>query len=142
MSLTVPELGALMLVLFAVFYWLGKLPATRAVLAFLGAVAIGTSGVAGRVLADIGTWLGSVGGSVTAWAFGTAVSGVVFLIAAVIFIHDLHPKGGRASKRTGLIGLLLGASLAAGVALIPALAPLVGFIHSLLGGIVTFLNSL
>lgn len=142
MHLTIPELGALMLVLFATFYWLGKFPRLRAILAFLGTVAIGTSGVAGRILTDISGWLAGIGGSVTAWAFGTAIAGALFIPAAIVFIHDLHPKGGGASKRTGLIGLLLGASLAAGVALIPALAPVVSGIHSLLGGIVTFLNSL
>ena len=142
MHLTIPELGALMLVLFATFYWLGKFARLRAILAFLGTVAIGTSGFVGRILAAIGGWLASVGGSVTAWAFGTTVAGVFFVVAAIVFIHDLHPKGGGASKRTGLIGLLLGASLASGVAFIPALAPVVSGIHSLLGGIVTFLNSL
>lgn len=142
MHLTVPELGALMLVLFGLFYWLGIFAGTRAVLAFLGAVAIGTGGFAGRILASIGAWLAHAGGTITAWAFGAAIVGVPFLIAAIIFAHDLHPKGGRASKRTGWIGMLLGASLASGIALIPALAPVAGAIQSLLGGIVTFLNTL
>lgn len=142
MHLTVPELGALMLVLFGLFHWLGIFAGTRAVLAFLGVVAIGSGGFAGRLLTDIGTWLAHAGGSVTQWAFGAALVGIPFLIAAVIFLHDLYPKGGKASKRTGWIGILLGASLASGAALFPALAPVTGAIQSLLSGIVTFLSSL
>jgi hypothetical protein len=139
--LTVPELGALFLVLFGLFHWLGILAATRAVLALLGTVAIGTGGTAGRVLADVSAWLAHAGGAVTAWAFGAAVAGVAFIIALVIFIHDLHPKKG-ASRRTGWVAILLGISLAGGVAAIPALAPVASGINSLLSGIASFLNSL
>ena len=142
MHLTVPELGALFLVLAGVFYWLGIFATTRAILAFLGTVAIGTGGFVGRILADVGTWLASAGGALTQWAFGAALVGVPFLIAAVIFIHDLHPKGGKASKRTMWIGMLLGASLAAGAALFPVLGQVTGAIQSLLGGLITFLGSL
>lgn len=142
MHLTVPELGALMLVLFGVFYWLRILPATRAVLAFLGTVAIGTGGFVGRALTSIGTWLQQIGGNVTAALFGVSIAGVVFIIALAVFAYDLHPKGGSASKRTGWAAILVGVSLTSAVALIPALAPVSGWINSLLSGLVTFLGSL
>lgn len=142
MHLTVPELASLFLLIFAVLFWLKIFPATRAVLGFLGAATIAGAGFVGRILTDIGAWLVNVGGSVTAWAFGTAITGAFFVVAAIVFIHDLHPKGGGASRRTGIIALLLGVSLGAGAALIPAAAPLFGAVHTLMGGIVTALNGL
>ena len=141
MSLTVPELGALMLVLFGLFYFLGIFAKTRAVFAFLGAVAIGTGGALGHVLNRVATALASAGGALTSWLFGGAIAGVLFIAAAVIFIHDMHPKKG-AGKRTGWIALLLGASLATAAVTIPALAPLASGINSLLANVTTFLNSL
>ena len=141
MSLTVPELGALMLVLFAVFYFLGIFAKTRAVFAFLGAVAIGTGGALGHLLTRIATALADAGGALTAWLFGGAIAGVLFIVAAVIFIHDMHPKKG-ATRRTGWIALLLGASLAAAAVTIPALAPVASGVDALLANVTTFLNTL
>ena len=42
-------MGVLCLVLFVVFHWLGILARTRAVLAFLGACALGLTGIIGRI---------------------------------------------------------------------------------------------
>lgn len=142
MHLTVPELGALFLIFYVLFHWLKIFAATRAVLALLGTIAIGNAGTAGRVLGDIGAWIAQAGGSVTSWLFGAALIGVPFIIALVILVHDLHPKGGTATRRTGYIALLVGASLSAGIAAIPALAPVRGALLSFLSGICTFLNSL
>jgi hypothetical protein len=140
--LTVPELGALMLLFYVLFHYLRIFAATRAILALLGTVAIGTGGVIGRTLAAVGTWLANTGGAVTAWLFGSALVAVPFIIALVILVHDLHPKGGTASKRTGYVAFLVGASLSVGIAAIPALAPVRGAILSALSGITGFLNSL
>jgi hypothetical protein len=141
MHLTVPELGALMLVLFAIFYGLGIFVKLRAVMAFLGAVAVGSGGTVAHILTRVSTALQQVGGTVTAWLFGAAIPGLLFAAALVIFLHDMHPKKG-ASKRTGWIALLLGASLGAAAVTIPALAPVVTAVNSLLAGLVSFLNSL
>jgi hypothetical protein len=141
MHLTTPELGALFLVLFGLFYWLGIFAKLRAVLAFLGAVWIGSGGVAGRLLADIVIFLQHVGGTVTAWLFGGAITGILFIVAVVIFIHDMHPKKG-ASKRTGWIALLLGASLATAAVTFPALAPVVTAVQSIPQSVTTFLSTL
>jgi len=140
-SLTVPELGALLLVFFGLFYWLGIFAKTRAVFAFLGAVAIGTGGAVGHLLARISTALANAGGALTAWLFGGAIAGILFIAAAAVFLHDMHPKKG-AGKRTGWIALLLGASLATAAVTIPALAPVASGVNSLLANVVTFLNSL
>ena len=141
MSVTVPELGALLLVFFGLFYWLGIFAKTRAVFAFLGAVAIGTGGAVGHLLTRVTTALANAGGAVTTWLFGGAIAGVLFIAAAVIFIHDMHPKKG-ATRRTGWIALLLGASLVTASVSIPALAPVASGVDSLLANVTTFLNSL
>ena len=141
MTLTVPELGALLLVLFGVFYLLGIFAKTRAVFAFLGAVAVGTGGALGHLLTRVSAALQNAGGAVTVWLFGSAIAGLLFIAAAVIFIHDMHPKKG-ATRRTGWIALLLGASLAAASVTIPALAPVASGVNSLLANVTTFLNSL
>lgn len=142
MHLNVPELGALLLLLFALFYYLKIFAATRAVLALLGVIAISAGGAVGRTLAAVGTWLANAGGSVTAWLFGASLAAVPFIIALVILVHDLHPKGGTPSRRTGWVAILVGATLSVGISAIPALAPVRAGLLSLLSGIVNFINQL
>jgi hypothetical protein len=141
MALTTSELGALFLVLFGLFYWLGIFAKLRSVLAFLGAVWVGSGGFVGRLFTQVGVFLQHIGGAVTAWAFGGAILGLGFIIVAVIFIHDMHPKNG-ASKRTGWVALLAGILLGSAAAVIPALAPVVSAVQSIPQSVTTFLNSL
>jgi len=141
MNLSVTELAALFLLLYGLLHWLGIMPGTRAVLALLGTVTLGTQGFAGRILGDIGAWLSSIGGAVTQWLFGVSISAAVFLIALVILLHDFHPKNS-AAKRTGYAAIVVGICLASAIATIPALAPVAGAIHSLMSTLVGFVNSL
>jgi hypothetical protein len=141
MSLTVPELGVLFLLIFGVTLWLGVFPTTRAILGFLGVVAVGTSGFAGQIMADIGAWAQSAFGSLTGWIFGVPLAVGLFIILAFIFIHDLSPKK-TAGKRTGWVGIALGVLVVIGVAGFPLLAGLAGVIDSLLSNIVTAINSI
>ena len=120
MSLTVSELGALLLVLFAVFYWLGILPVVTAVIGFIGAVIVGTSGWLGRVAADVAGWVQHLLGTVTADLLGVSFVGILAVILLVIFIHDLSPKKST-GKRTAWIGVALGLLIAVGATGIPAL---------------------
>jgi hypothetical protein len=53
----------------------------------------------------------------------------------------MHPKNG-ATRRTGWIALLLGASLATAAVTILALGPVVSGVNSLLANVTTFVNSL
>jgi hypothetical protein len=120
-SFTVSALGVICLVLFGVFYWLGIMATTRAVLAFVGTCLLGTSGFIGGALQAIGSWLVNLANSGTAWATGIAVGGTALVIVAgVVFVHDLMPKH-TAGKRTGCAGILLAALLIAGVSGIQAL---------------------
>jgi hypothetical protein len=137
--MTVSELAVIFLVLFLLLHWLGIFATTRAILAILAVTAIG--GFLGRMLVDVATWLQHATGAITGWALGVSVPAVLFIVLAVILIHDLHPRNG-ATRRTGWVALATGVLLVAGVAGIPALAPVAGFLRSLLSDIAGFINSL
>lgn len=141
MSLTTPELGVLFLLLFAVLHFLGIFATTRAVLVFLGIVIVGTTGFLGRILGDIGTWAQNAFGSITGWALGVSFAAGLFILLALVFVFDVHPKN-KAGKRTGWIGIALGVLVVVGVAGIPALAGLRGAIVNLVGNAATALNSI
>lgn len=141
MSLTVAEMGVLCLVLFALFHWLGILIKTRAILALIGAASVGLTGVVGRTAGAIANWSQHAFGTVTTWAFGVSLTGGLFIILAILLVHDLHPKKS-ASKRTGYVALAVGIFLVAGVAQIPALAPVAGGLRSLLSSLTGFVNTL
>jgi hypothetical protein len=139
--LTVAELGVLLLVLYGVFHYLRILATARAVLAFLGAVAVGLAGTAGRIAGDLAGWAQHAVGSVTAWAFGVPLTAGLFIALVVLLAHDLHPRKG-ASARTGYVALAVGILLVAGVSQFPALAPAVNGIRSMLSGVANFINTL
>lgn len=140
MHLTVTELGALFLLLFAVTHYLGVGTTVRAVLAFLGVIAVGTAGFLGRIIGDVGGWAQSAFGSVTNWLIGVPLAAGLFIVLGVIFLHDLHPKK-TTQKRTGWIGIALGVLVVVGVAGIPALSGLRGAIVHGLGSAVSTINS-
>lgn len=141
MHMTVADLGVLLLVLYGVFHYLRVLAITRAVLAFLGAVAVGLTGTVGRIAGDVAGWAQSAVGTVTTWAFGATLSAALFIVLAIVLVHDLHPRKG-ASARTGYLALAVGILLVAGVSQFPALAPVVEWVRSLLAGIAQFINTL
>jgi hypothetical protein len=141
MHMTVAELGVLLLVLYGVFHYLRVLATTRAVLAFLGAVAVGLTGTVGRIAGDVASWAQHAVGSVSNWAFGVPVAAALFITLVVLLAHDLHPRKG-ASARTGYLALAVGILLVAGVSQFPALAPVVEWVRSLLAGIAQFVSTL
>jgi hypothetical protein len=139
MFLTVSELCVLFLLFWGLFHWLGIFAKIRVLLALLAVLGIG--GFLGHALVDIAGWLQHATGAITGWLFGTAVPGALFLILAALLIHDMHPKNG-ASRRTSYLALAVGMFLVAGVAGIPALSPLAGFLRSILSTLTGWLNSL
>jgi hypothetical protein len=128
-SFTADAIGVLLLVLFGVFYWLGIMPTTRAVFAFVGTCLIGTAGFLGSALHAAATWLAGLADSGTAWATGIAVGGTALvLVTGVIFVHDLMPRHA-AGKRTGWAGVALAALLIAGVSGIQTLNNIPGSVQ-------------
>jgi hypothetical protein len=140
MSLTVSELGGLMLLVFGVLRFLGIFANPRAVLAFLGVVVIGSAGFLGNIFATAGSWIQSTGGSVTQWALGVPLVAAPAIAVGIILIHDLHPKN-TAGKRTDLLAILAGAFIVVGVAGIPALSGLHSIILQLVGNAQAALSS-
>lgn len=120
--------GLILLALFAVFYWLKIFATLTAILGLVAVVMIGGNGVIGGLLVRLTTWLISVTGHITAWAFGGTVLAIVFIVAAVIYVHDLHPRH-KAGRRTHHLGLLIGLLIVAGATGIPALAGASGAIQ-------------
>lgn len=139
MELTAAGLSALCLILWGLFHWLGIFAKIRTILAILAA--IGIAGFLGRALVVVAGWLQHVVGAITGWALGVSVPGALFIVLAIILIHDMHPKNG-ASRRTSYIAFAVGVLLIAGVEGIPALAPVAAFLRSILTTITGFINSL
>jgi hypothetical protein len=120
MHLTVSELGALLLIGFVAAHILGIFVNLRAVAAFLGVVLIGSSGFVGRIFTDLGSGAQSLASKVMAWVVGVPVSAALAVIVLVFVAHDLHPKK-TAGTRTGLLALVLGMIVVAGIDGIPGL---------------------
>jgi hypothetical protein len=140
MKLTVAEMGVLCILLFGLFHYLRILAKTRSVLALLGAASVGLDGAVGRLAGSLAVWAQRVAGNITAWAFGVSLSAALFVVLAILLVHDLHPKK-NASARTGWVALTVGVFLVAGVSQLPVLAPVAGAIRSLLSDITGFVNT-
>jgi hypothetical protein len=139
MALTAAGVAGLALVFWLLFHWLNIFAKTRTVLALVAAIGLG--GFIGRALVRVVTWLTHLTGTVTGWALGVALPSALFLVLAIILIHDLHPKHG-ASRRTAYIAFGAGALLVAGVTGIPALAPAASALQSLPANIAGFVSTL
>jgi hypothetical protein len=136
--ITVSELCVLFLLFWGLFHWLGIFAKLRVVLAFLAVLGLG--GFLGRALVVVAGLLQSAAGAVTGWLLGTAVPAALFLVLAALLIHDM--RKGKTSRRTSYLALAVGTFLVAGVAGIPALSPLAGFLRSVLTTVTGWLNSL
>jgi hypothetical protein len=111
--MTNSEIGALLLVLFGVFYWLNIFATIRALAAFIGTILVGSNGHLVHWLTIVVLWASHLGGTITGWAFGVALPAAFAIVTAVVFIHDLHPKH-PTQKRTGWAGVVLGLLIVAG----------------------------
>ena len=118
--MTTIGLGAVALVLAVLFHWLHIFTRIRAGLAFLGTCIV-AGGLFGHLLTKGVTVVSDLTNTLVGKAFGVAVPGLIVIVLGVIFIHDLHPKGGGASRRTMWVGMALAACLVAGVSSFAAL---------------------
>jgi|SRR6185437_5184113 len=107
-------IGALCLVAALLFHWLRIFVKIRAILAFVGTCIV-TGGLFGHALTWVVLHVQALTNSLTGKIFGAAIPGLVVIVLAIIFVHDLHPKGGGSSRRTMFVGAALAACLVAGV---------------------------
>lgn len=105
-------LGLVLLALGCVAYYLGIFSTLRAVAILIGIILLGVS--AGHLLgwvAIIVGWINSLVMTLTSWAFGTSVPGLLAIVLAALLVFDLHPRN-RAGKRTFFIAIALGVMIA------------------------------
>ena len=120
-TIGIAGLGAIMLIVFGVFYRLGIFATTRAILGFLGTICLGVAGLAGHLLHAVVMWAVTLAGAGTTAVVGASLGGfVIAFVSGAYFVHDLHPKH-QTYKRTGWAGIILAAVLVAGASGIPAL---------------------
>lgn len=129
MSFTATDLCALALILWGLFHWLAIFAKTRAILALLAVVGIG--GFLGRFLTGFATWLERLTGTITGWALGVSIPAALFVVLAILLVHDLWPGGRGASGRTSWVALAVGVLLVAGVEGFPALAPVASWLRAI-----------
>jgi hypothetical protein len=123
MNASLAEIGAGLLVVFGVLYFLGVFTTIRAACAFVGICL-----VAGAATGSLGfdlvircvAWVESLISDLTHDLIHVRIGALVLLlVCGLIFLHDMHPKQG-ARKRTGWAGIALGLVMIVGVAQIPA----------------------
>jgi hypothetical protein len=129
LGLSFSEWGAIMLVVGFVLYFLHIFKRLRAWLAFIGTCLV-SGGVFTQIITKAAVWLSGLTSSLVGKIFGVGVPGALFAILVIVFIHDLHPKGGGASKRTFWLGIAVAACLVAGVSAFAQLNGIPGGLRS------------
>lgn len=133
MNATLAEIGAGLLGVFAVCYFLRIFATLRAAAAFVGIclVASAASGALGfDLVIRLITWTEGLVSDLTGWLLGVRIGPLILLvITGAIFIHDMHPKN-NAGKRTGWAGIALGLVMIVGVAQIPAVNHIPGDVRT------------
>jgi hypothetical protein len=105
-------LGLVLLAVGSLMYFLGVFSTIRAVFVLIGIILLGVS--AGHLLSWIAIvvgWINTLIMTLTSWAFGAAVPGLLAIILAGILVFDLAPRY-RAGKRTFFIAIALGVMIA------------------------------
>lgn len=94
-------------------YWLRIFQRFRAYAVFAG-ICLLSGGWVTRLLVGLATWVAHLTSTLIGKLFGVGVPGAAALIIGGILIHDLHPRGGGASKRTFWLAIAFAACLIAG----------------------------
>jgi hypothetical protein len=116
LGLSWTQWGLIFVTVSFVFLILGIFKKTRAVLIFAGICLVG--GKLAAILIDLARLVSNLTDAVTGKIFGASVGGLILLVAAIFLIHDLHPKGSGASRRTFWISAFTACCLIAGVSAI------------------------
>ena len=117
--MNITEWGVVALVVAFTLFWLGIMPKTQVILGFIGTCVV-TTGLFGTLLEKGVRLVSNLTDAVTARVFGVAVPGLIVIVVAIVFVHDLMPKHS-AGRRTFFIGIALAAALGAGLSSFQAL---------------------
>jgi len=117
-----------LIVLAGMSYWLGVFQNARVWAILLGPILVGVGGHLFGWLAGLIGWAGQFGGTLTTWAFGVAVPGLIAIALSFYVIHGLHPKN-RAGKGHFWAALILGVAIAAGITNVQLLNNLPTTVH-------------
>jgi hypothetical protein len=119
--MSILEWGIAALVVAGLLYWLGVFARTQVVLGFIGTCIV-TGGIFGTAVTWIAVRLDSLTNATVGKVFGVGVPGLLVIVLLIVFVHDLHPKGGGGrSRRTLFVGVILAACLVAGLSNFAAL---------------------
>jgi hypothetical protein len=117
MTMTTAQLGLILLTGATMAFVFGVFATVRVFALIIGIVLVAATGTPARIFhwaAGVVGWGSSLTDSLTTWGLGVAFPGLFAIILAGIVIYDLHPKGGRASRRTFWAAAGLAVLVAAG----------------------------
>ena len=115
--MTTAQLGLVLLALAIMAFIFGAFATIRVFAVIIGIVLVAATGTPARVFhwaAGVVGWGQNLTDSLTTWSLGVAFPGLFAIILAGIVAYDLHPKGGRASRRTFWAAVALAVMVAAG----------------------------
>ena len=128
LGLSPAQWGAIFITISVLCLFLGIFKRLRAYLVFLGICL--TGGLIARLLTDVARVLSNLTDSLFGKLFGVAVPGVLVLLVGFVLVHDLHPKGGGASRRTYWLAVLAAACVVAGVSAFGVLNGIPASVHT------------
>lgn len=115
--MTTAQIGLIAFTLAVMAFVFGVFATIRVFALVMGIILMAATGTPARIFkwaAGVVGWGGNLTDSLTTWGLGVAFPGLFAIILAGIVIYDLHPKGGRASRRTFWAAAGLSVLIAAG----------------------------
>jgi hypothetical protein len=115
MTLTPADIGFLLMLFSVAAFVGGVFPRLRVVAILVGVPVWALNGPASRFLgwaADLTGWAQAITTGLVGWGFGVVLPGLLAIGLAALVIFDLHPKGGRAARRTWFAALGLSVMIA------------------------------
>jgi hypothetical protein len=114
LGMSYSQWGAILFTGGLIMYLLRIRARERAIMAGVG-VCLLSGGMVTKILVGLATWVAHLTSALIGRLFGVGVPGALALIIGAVLLHDLHPRGGGASKRTFWLAIAFAACLIAGV---------------------------
>ena len=115
MTLTPADIGFLLMIFSVAAFVGGVFPRARVAAILIGLPVWALNGPASRFLnwaSDVTGWAQAITSGLIGWGFGVILPGALALGLAALIIFDLHPKGGKAARRTWWAALGLAVMIA------------------------------